>query len=118
MIDGGRLKEDSRPRPERFNHQPSTASHEIDGVRKEKERLTAAWTSHTFGLTAHLVWILSQLNSEYLLVAAVTLGHKTLRTLMKMIPQANDSDLSQRLGLIPDGSTFVWRRAASRFIFP
>ena len=26
--DGGRLKEDSRPRPERFNHQPSTASHE------------------------------------------------------------------------------------------
>ena len=25
-----------------------TASHEIDGVRKEKERLTAAWTSHTF----------------------------------------------------------------------
>ena len=29
------------------------ASHEIDGVRKEKERLTAAWTSHTFGLTAH-----------------------------------------------------------------
>ena len=25
------------------------ASHEIDGVRKEKERLTAAWTSHTFG---------------------------------------------------------------------
>ena len=30
-----------------------TASHEIDGVRKEKERLTAAWTSHTFGLTAH-----------------------------------------------------------------
>ena len=26
---------------------------EIDGVRKEKERLTAAWTSHTFGLTAH-----------------------------------------------------------------
>ena len=22
--------------------------HEIDGVRKEKERLTAAWTSHTF----------------------------------------------------------------------
>ena len=53
VIDGGRLKEDSRPRPERFNHQPSTASHEIDGVRKEKERLTAAWTSHTFGLTAH-----------------------------------------------------------------
>ena len=32
---------------------PVTASHEIDGVRKEKERLTAAWTSHTFGLTAH-----------------------------------------------------------------
>ena len=36
------------------SHLPQeTASHEIDGVRKEKERLTAAWTSHTFGLTAH-----------------------------------------------------------------
>ena len=34
-----------------------TASHEIDGVRKEKERLTAAWTSHTFGLTAHFSFL-------------------------------------------------------------
>ena len=31
------------------------ASHEIDGVRKEKERLTAAWTS-----------LLSQLMNEFL----------------------------------------------------
>ena len=37
----------------------AAASHEIDGVRKEKERLTAAWTSHTFGLTAHLVGVVA-----------------------------------------------------------
>ena len=35
------------------------ASHEIDGVRKEKERLTAAWTSHTFGLTAHFSFLIA-----------------------------------------------------------
>ena len=36
-----------------LGHYDPLSSHEIDGVRKEKERLTAAWTSHTFGLTAH-----------------------------------------------------------------
>ena len=39
-----------------LGHYDPLSSHEIDGVRKEKERLTAAWTSHTFGLTAHSSW--------------------------------------------------------------